>query len=76
VASIEQITEATIQAVFVTARAKPINKQKKHISENIKNLKSSHTNNITEENKMKNQPKSKSKKLVCPKAGTATSSPE
>jgi hypothetical protein len=24
---------------------------------------------------MKNQPKSKSKKLVCPKAGTATSSP-
>jgi hypothetical protein len=44
-------------------------------SRDIRNLKSRKTNNNTEELKMKNQPKRKSKKLVCPKAGTATSSP-
>jgi hypothetical protein len=35
---------------------------------NIRNLKSRYVNNIVEENKMKNKPKSKSKKLLCPKA--------
>jgi hypothetical protein len=44
-------------------------------SQNIRNLKSRTANNAVEENKMKNKPKRESKKLVCPKAGTATSSP-
>jgi hypothetical protein len=48
----------------------------KNVSGNIRNLKSRTVNKVAEENEMKNQPKRESKKLLCPKAGTATSSPK
>ena len=58
--SIEQITDATVQDVFVRARAKPINKRKEVVYQKTsETLNLEKTNNVIEEIKMKNQPKKK-----------------